>query len=281
MNIIEEIKGSVYNKSYYQSVVSERTFKSSFRYLLKLILLVSLVAMIIFITKIPSLSKLVKENVAIGVNNYPEDLTVAFKDGTATVNRPEPYLIKFPQEWMETQKNSQNKIENLVVVNTQDAFSVEAFYKYSTVALITKNELVMIKGNDSLEVTPISKIGNIEVTKSFLLEKQSELIKLLPIFYVTMPLGVYIVSFAGIFVGTIFILLIYACVVWLVSRIKKLNLSYKKSYQVAIHIMTIFILIELILMLSGVQYSLPIKMVLFALIAYIKLPDSPTAEVVS
>lgn len=281
MNIIEEIKGSIYNKSYYQSVISERNFKSSFKYLSRLILLVSLVAMIVFITKIPSLSNLVKENVAIGVNNYPEDLIITFKDGAASVNKPEPYVMKFPEEWIATQKNAQKKVENLVVINTKDPFSVEAFYKYSTVALITKNELVMIKGNDSLEVTPISKIGDIEITKLFLLEKQSKLIELLPVFYFTMPLGVYLVSFIGIFIGTLFVLLVYACIIWSISRIKKLNLSYKKSYQVAMHIMTVMIILELLLILSGAQYSFLIKMIIFALIAYINLPDSPKAEVVS
>lgn len=281
MNIFKEIKSSVLDKEYYQSIISERSFRSSLRYLSKLLLLISLVTVLAFIVKMPSISSLIKENVSKIVTNYPEDLTITFKDGIASINKPEPYSMRLPEDWIDSQDTKSGKIENLLVINTKEPFTTDAFFKYSTVALITKNELILIKDKSSLQVTPISKIGEIDITKNLLLEKETKLLDILPIFYFIVPPGVFALSFIGIFIGTIFMLLIYSIIVWIIARFKKVNLSYKKSYQVGIHVATLLIFLELLSILLGIHYLLIIKIIIFSLITYINLPDSPSIKVVS
>jgi hypothetical protein len=281
MNIFQEIKSSVLDKAYYQKIISERSFKSSLRYLAKLILLVSLVTTLVFIAKMPSMVSFVKDNISKVVTNYPEDLIITLKSGNASINKPEPYKMKLPQEWLDMQDSKSDKIENLLVVNTKEPFSTEEFFKYSTVGLITKNDLVLIKDKNSLQVTPISKIGDIEITKKLILEKESKLFEIIPIFYFIVPPGVFALSFVGVFIGTVFMLLIYALIVWIIAKFKKVKLSYKKSYQVGIHVATLLIFLELLSIVFGIGYPLIVKIIIFSLIAYINLPDSPNTEVVS
>ena len=127
MNIFKEIKSSVLDKEYYQSIISERSFRSSLRYLSKLLLLISLVTVLAFIVKMPSISSLIKENVSKIVTNYPEDLTITFKDGIASINKPEPYSMRLPEDWIDSQDTKSGKIENLLVINTKEPFTTDAF----------------------------------------------------------------------------------------------------------------------------------------------------------
>jgi hypothetical protein len=76
-------------------------------------------------------------------------------------------------------------------------------------------------------------------------------------------------------------LLIYALIVWIIAKFKKVKLSYKKSYQVGIHVATLLIFLELLSIVFGIGYPLIVKIIIFSLIAYINLPDSPNTEVVS
>ncbi len=273
MKIIKEIRDSIYSKTYYQFVISKKDFKSSLSYLYKLVLIISIITTIAFIVKIPSISTYFKNTISKIVNDYPEDLLINFKDGVASINKPEPYEIPLPNDLISKQSDESGKIENLIVVNTKESFSTNTFLEYSTFALITKTDLVMVKDRNSLQITPLSKIGNAEITKDFLIKTESKILKILPYLYFVIPLGLLLLSFIGILIGTAFMLLMYALVVWIIAKVKKVDLSYKKSYQVGIHIATSLVIIEIFTILIGINYPPIYKIIIFAIITFINLPS--------
>lgn len=282
MNIFIEIKDSVYNPTYYQSVISDRSFRSSMKYLAKVILLISLVMTLIFIVSIPIFSKTIKEGITSGIASYPDDLVLSIKGGTASINKPEPYMMRLPQAWIDSQSTKSPKIENFVTINTKDPFNSNTFYSYNSLVLITKNEIVNRKdSNGSIQITPLSKVSNIDITKVFLLGKQTQLLKILPILYVVLPILLYIVSFIGIFIGTMFMVLIYALVILIVAKIKKLDLSYKKSYQVGMHLVTLLLFIGLLSTFIGFPNSFLLKIILIGLLAYANFNEMSKPEVIA
>jgi len=283
MNIFTQIKNSVYNKEYYQSTVLNQPLGVSIKYLMKLSLLLALVGSIIFSISLPHLFSSAKSTVTSLATDYPEDLIVTFKDGNASINKPEPYFVKIPDSLREIddskQLNVENRIENLIVINTTEAFSINKFKEYNTASLLTKTELISMQSNNGeIKITPISKLGNVEITKSWILDKESIFMKALP-WIVSLIIPVIFVGISiGIFVGTLMMLLFSALIVWIILKIKKVNISYKKSYQVALHASTIILIISIFGKYLGPFNNFSVNLLIFVVIIIINFSGYPKSE---
>ncbi|HEY5587926.1 MAG TPA: DUF1189 family protein [Candidatus Paceibacterota bacterium] len=243
MKIFTEIKNSIYNKKYYNTTVLNQSLRTSIKYLAKLSLLVAIIGVVIFAISIPFLSSTIKKSASSFVSSYPDDLVVSIKDGNASVNRTEPYMVKVPNDLINTDNSNSLKIENLVTINTTEPFTIDKFHQYSTLSLLTKKELVLMQSNKGeVKVMSLSDLGNIELTKTYVLEKEVLLNKILPwIMAILIPV-LYVGMSLGIFIGTIIILFFYAAIVWFVLKIKGIKVSYKKAYQIALHASTLLII---------------------------------------
>lgn len=245
MNIFIQIKNSVYNKEYYKSVVSTESFGQSLKYLVKVCLLISLLGVVIMTCFIPSVSNKIKSGMSSALASYPDGLVVSIKDGNASVNQPEPYLVKMPASMTNTSDPNAIKIVNILTINTSEPFNLDKFKEYSTISLLTKKELVVIDGNKGeMKILPLSSFGNVEINKAWLFDKEAYLIKIIP----GLAIFVLAMAFIGIFVvgliGTLIILLFSAFIAWIILKIKGIKVSYKKSYQIALHASTLILIIS-------------------------------------
>ncbi|MCX6754420.1 MAG: DUF1189 family protein [Candidatus Nomurabacteria bacterium] len=239
MKIFKQIKSSIYDKHYYKNIVLNETFKESLKYLLKLSLVVALLGVIVFSFSVPAISKTIKRGVSSFVAGYPDDLAVSIKDGHATVNKPEPYVVKMPDNLINSNDLKALEINNLIAINTKEPFNINKFHSYSAVSLLTNTELVLIQAErGAVKILPLSNMGNIEITKTLVLEKEIYINKILPWIMAFMVPFVYIILFIVIFISTIMLLFFYAVTVWVLLKLKGIKLSYLKSYQVAIHAST-------------------------------------------
>ena len=282
MSIFTQIKNSIYNKDYYKNVVLNETPKESIKYLAKLVLLVALLATIMFAFILPPIFKIVKIGVSSVATNYPDELVLSIKNGEASINQPEPYIIKTPSYLINLNKSEKPLPENLVVINTTEPFDLNIFRESKTSSLMTKTEIAFIQpDNDEMRILPLYKFGNIEINKNWILNKQSLIVELLPwVMIMSIPV-IYIGVFVGIFVGMLIALFLYALIVFLIFKIKKLDVSYKKSYQVALHASTLIIFLSLFTTTLG-SMGFFMRMIILIVIIFLNFSENsvpkPTAD---
>ena len=279
MNIFIQIKNSIYNKEYYQSTVLNQSLRSSVKYLAKLSLLVALLGCVVFSVALPRLIVKAKGAITSTVDEYPNDLIVTLKDGNVSINKPEPYIVKVPESLSKPTDSNSPKIENLIVINTTEPFSLDKFKSYATYILITKTEVVSMQSkNGEIKISSLDKLGNLEITKSWVMEKEAVLMKILPsiisIIVVLMFIGISI----GLFVATLIALLFSAIIVWLIFKIKKTEITYKKSYQVALHASTIILIICIFNSYLGFFGNSFFKLLIFVILIIINFDGYKTIK---
>ncbi len=276
MNIFHQIKNSVYGKDYYKDTVLNESVNQSIKYLAKLSLLVSLLGIVIITCFIPSTVLKIKGVISVAVSNYPDDLVVTIDKGLASINQPEPYFIKIPVSLNNTKSNQAVKFDNLVTLNTSEPFSIEKFKEYSTLILLTKKEFISMDNSaGGLKITSIASFPNVTISKTWLHEKENYLIKMMPVFAIVILAFLYLGLFLMMFVGTLIILFFYALVVWGLFKLNKNEVSYKKSYQIALHAATITLIVTLIGLFIQPINNAWLKVVILIIIIYLNFFKFP------
>ena len=167
-NWFNTFKLSVTKPSEYRKL-SERTFWSGYWYLFLLIFLGVLINTVLFSTEvvrsIPKVKSQLPQVKTQMKNAYPAELVVNIKNGEASTNVQEPYVISL-QEVLPQLTEDENA--NLLVIDSQA--SVENYLKYKSLFLLTKNSLAYPNSNNSrvgsYEVFPLS-----EIKDSFTIDK--------------------------------------------------------------------------------------------------------------
>lgn len=269
MNIFKQIKNSVYNKEYYKSTVLVESTKSSVKYLLKISALIALIASIIFAIASPFIFKAMKGEISSVVAGYPNDLVISIKDGNASINQPEPYIIKVPLS-MATSSVSENnpKVNNLIVINTSEPFSIDKFKEYSTLSLLTKNNIAMMSNNGEIKIMSLSEFGNVDISKTWLEQKANKTHQVLPWLLVGMAVLVYLGIFIFEIISSLIIILLYALVVWGFLKNKGIEVTYGRAYQVAIHASTLALIMGSIGNIIKPLDNLFLKLIVVGIVAY-------------
>lgn len=261
MNIFKQIKNSVYGPEYYKNIVASTKLRSSIKYFAKFSLLIATLFVVVAVVTWPLVSKLANKGLDSMVALYPSDLEINIKKGEASINKPEPYFIK-----------SADGTESLAVINTKEDFSISKFRSYGVPFMLTKTELVGIKdeGTGQLQIMPLPK-DDIKINQALVLDGQKWLIEKMPMIFIWVLVIGFMVLFLTIFSGTLFLNLIYAFGIWIMFKVLKNDLSYKKSYQVGIHAVTFVTLISLVTFFGIFKFldGFFIKLLLILVVVYI------------
>lgn len=283
MKIFTEIKNSIGNKEYYRALPTNETLGSSIKYLAKICLLASLLAVIVFMVGIPVMTKTFKGAMSEAVANFPDDLVVTIQNGTASVNRPEPYIVPLSlTAQIKALKDGSINHENIVVIDTTKQFSVDQFNAFSTNVWVTKTELAVAKeSTGEIRIIPLSKFGDHEITKPWILKIESLIIKYLPLIFIVLAVMFYIGLFISLFVGNIIGLFIYAFVIWLMAKIKKVELSYKNSYKIGAHAITLLLALKMLSMIGFLSFldNFILKLIILIAVVYINFFSTPKISV--
>lgn len=235
MNFFQKIYKSIYAPSFYQELLG-RPFSFSLKYFYLLTLILVLFVTVVFsLSLIPNINAFLKEFGPKILEAYPQELVITIKNGKASINVPEPYTIKFP----DILGGNEDKIsKNLLIINTKTPFSLQEFRSYDTTALLTENELVFHGDKGDIRIQPLDQVPDTEITKSFI----ESLIKAVePFMKYAAPLFA-VMMFVGFFIFyhvNLLYLLFAALLIWIMAKIKKFPIGYKKSYQISIHAMTL------------------------------------------
>ena len=254
MKFFKNIKNSIYNPDYYNSLIA-KPFSSSLKYFLLFILLLALLTTIILsFTAIPKIKFFIDTMSKEILRYYPDELEIVIKKGKISTNVQEPYFIK-------TSSDSKNiLIENILVINTKAPFSLENFKDYKTACLLTEENLVCYDENQTIKIRPLANVPDFKLNEPIV---SSFLTKIQPFFKLFYPLFI-LVFFMVIFIASLWrmiYLFFGALLIWLVAKVRKVDIGYKKSYQIGLYLMTTpFLtdfLIKYVLKPLGVPLNIP------------------------
>jgi hypothetical protein len=280
MNIFIQIKNSIYNKDYYQNTIFNESLKTSIKYLAKLCLLIALAGLIIFSFSMPNIAKEIKNFVSAVAQGYPQDLIISLNKGEVSTNKEEPFFMAVPENiFKKEDKTSDLYKENLIVIDTKNNYSLEKFNEYSTFFLLAKKELITIKGNGGIEALPLSKYKDIEINKSYVIETEGVIInKYLPLINIFVFPLVFFALFIGSFIGSLIVSFWYALLVLMISKIKKIDLSYRKSYQYALHAITLISILGLFTKFVPVLNNILLKSFIIMVIIFLNFHHQEKKE---
>lgn len=279
MKLIWEIRASIYNQGYYQSL-RKKPFLYSLKYYLTLALLLSFVAAFVFLfTLMPVVRPFVDGFGSKILNDYPEDLRVVIKKGQVSTNVAEPYFIKVPEEISQEIEAVNPGVENLFVVDTQSQPTSEQIRHYKTLILLTKESVVYYDRN-KIAIQSLGKVADFTLDKGVVSSFLEKIQPYLKFFFPIIVVFVFLIVFTGAILNLLYLVLI-ALLIWLIARARKIEIGYKKAYQIGLHLMTLALVVDVVLLMFTprlrVLFLFTAITVVAAIINLKKLPDTEGA----
>ncbi len=259
MKFAQEIRNNIYNPGYYQELLT-KPFSYSLKYFFTLAILVALVSGIVFLFSVgPGAQSFLNTAGGKILDYYPAELQIVITKGHVSTNVSEPYFMKLPQELkdnMAAQSNAPQDTENLLVIDTKSAFTVDQFKSYRTLVLLTGDTLIHYDKNGIITVQPLDQISNFTLNKDKI---SSFLAKVRPYFgfvYPVIAVGAFIFAFFAV-TFNLFYLVFAALFIWGIARMKRLPIGYKKSHQLGLHLITFALLFDTLLFLALPSFHVP------------------------
>lgn len=189
------------------------------------------------------------------VNFYPEDLVITVKDGEIFINQPEPYFVELPGDLNNFEREDGSYPRYLVVFDSLGELS--DLETYNTIVLVNRKN-ILVKESNSIEVYPLKDAPDTEITKEKFVEgymKVDAFIKVLPYLVLVIVVVFSLIYYFGFRLVYLFLV---GFVLYLIGKnIKNQNLEYKKYYMVAIHAMTMPLLVEVLTSVLSINMPIP------------------------
>lgn len=251
-------QNSLLDFNYYKDI-AKASFWFSFKYLLFLLVCLSLVRSVQLGMRYSKVKNKIPSYISLGRNEliklYPKELELRISNGKLFTNVKEPYFIEFPK----ILGNSEGK--HLAVIDTKGV--ADNYPKYNTIILATRNALVY----------PDKQQGNISSTKMYYFSEvkrslyidyslYSKLIQSMDPFMAKLPvyidklviIGLFLFPFfGGLFwlFGVLFGLLFLTLLVWIMEKILKISFGYKTLFRLGMHGITWSVLFTFLLELTN------------------------------
>ncbi len=279
MKLIENFKKSIYSPEFYKDLQS-KPLSFSIKYFYSLVLVLAVVfTFFISLVAIPLVSDFIKNVGPEFLAVYPEGLTLEIKKGEVSVNQPEPIILPLPENAKSSIDSTADfKPVNLLVIDTQDQAIGQILEKHQSLAFLSKNQIIFGQPKD-FRVISLDDRMTFTVTKqklsSFIKDLQDLAVWLSPI----IVFGIFIFSLFYLSLNLIYFFL-GAILVWALAKIKKINLTYRQSYQVALHAFSLSLILESLsfFLLPGIQFLPTLVMVVIVWIN-LKNPAIPDAQI--
>lgn len=222
---------------------------------------------VIFVKFLPTTKTLVEKGNRLA-EYYPQELEILIKDGKVSTNTGEPYFIELPKE-AKSEIDSEKVLENILVIDTKNKFSLEEFNNYKTVALLTADSFVYENQQDGVVIKQLKDIKDFKLNSSIV---NGCVNKIKPYFILLYPL-VALAILLGVFMvlATKLIYLFFGgLVLWILFKVMNAKIGYKKSYQLGLHLLTLPVIFESIMMVIPFEIPIPflftILLIILALI---------------
>lgn len=265
---------SCLSSKYYAHVLKAR-FSFSLLYLAVLLLIVSFVQAIVFLTPVLIINVGLISSLPTTLRSeletfYPSDLVVTIEDGRLRTNVEEPYIINVPSLENET-------FPNFLTIDT--TASIEDFPQYNTAILVTETAIAYTEeygspnGDDEsasytldptayqYSVQSLAQVENVTLTREGydqILTQLTPYLKYIPVFIIVFSLVLILVvpfflaSFSLLW--QLFYLGFMSLVLWVIAKILGKQLKLGQLYQLGIHGLTLPIVITTVVSFFGLNY---------------------------
>lgn len=240
---------------YYVEIVKAK-FSFSFKYFFFYFFLYTLAVMayLIPVVFLP-MDKVVRKLPDTILETYPADLTITVKNGQVSTNVHEPYFIPFPQN-IYPFKNLNLSRFNLLTIDTKA--QVTDILKHNTLVLLTKDSVSLMGEDGKITTYPLRGMNDAVINKLVVF---SIVQAFAPYLKFVVPVLVFL-SFLMLLIliplGSMFYLLLFSILTWIIGKLMGLPLGYGKYYQIGLHVVPIWITLEGIMVLFGFRIVTPL-----------------------
>lgn len=241
---------------YYKEIL-KTPFEFSIKYYAVLVIIAALITSAgTYFIEGPKIKAVVDDTLQQIENTYPEELVLTVKDGGWEVNQPLPLVIPIPEtykqrEEQQTENEEEMKFENLIVLDKEG--EIGDLEEYKTIILINEKN-ILVKEAGEPGVYPIKDVPDTTLDHSKLIGALGNVRKisgyLLPLFIVLPVFAgsmVYYTLFRGVY------LLFVGLILFLVGKATKVNTSYRNSFRIALHAMTLSVIFETVVWMLNLQ----------------------------
>lgn len=237
MQIFKTIAHSVYGPDFYQNI-KKRSFAQALGYSFFIMFIAILLGALILGVQFAQEVSFKPGQIEEGITElYPDELELTFENGLLSTNVEEPYMVTIGESLGELFDVESDF--NLVVIDTNTAFSAEQFYAYETVAWLGK-DAVHALDDQNLQTIPYGEADGFTLDEM----KVAEFAETASNF--VLPLALGILFFGSVFgllfltAGRLFMNLFFGLIVFLVCKAKKIDWDYGTSYIASLHMLTLY-----------------------------------------
>jgi len=269
-SVFKTFHTSFYNPAFYSSV-ADLPLKDALRYYIRLGLILSFVTTVALgLLLAPRGVRFVKEDAPVLVMEYyPAELAIQVKDGEASTNVTEPYII--PARGAMKTVFAEKNLENVLVIDTKNERTPTTFESYKTFVLLTKHEIVTRGDYEQGIPQKLPPTGEYTIDQETLLvwvrNIQTSLIYIVPL-GILMTFGVVFVSY----LGYLLLLFLFAGIVFFLAKIRHMALSYAGAYKISLYAVVPGLVLKSALNASGI-FSVPayLTLLVFLLIVFLNV----------
>lgn len=276
---------SITNPSYYADVLKV-DFWFSFKYLLLLLFIISLVPSIslssYLIKKLPDIDKVTKQGLNTIKQIYPSDLSLTIIKGKLYTNVKEPYYIDSIEGFEKSLQGS--NYNHLITIDTQGI--IDDYPKYKTVILVTQDGIIYPSKSTSNKHTQPQVFFFNQIKQNFTFNKRVYIemvskiepyvayVKSLVIFII---LSLFLIApfLTSLFflLGKLIQLLYLSLISLILSKLMKVGLEYKEVYRLSMHAITTPILLVAVLntLALKIQFSYTLCYLVYMVVVFSRL----------
>lgn len=224
---------SLTEPQYYRDVL-EAKFSFSLKYFLFFYFLLALVTSVFFwVQDVPGIRTTAQDVIHQLTTDYPNDLVLKLENGTLVVEGvDQPVIVPFPNALSDIKSDS--GFEHLAAIDTTTQIAAE-----NTFLTFTQNEVILRNPDGTKQSYPFESFSEsitIDRNTIQLITSASQSYIDLVIRY--LPFGLFLILAIFQTLGSLFSLLIYSMLTYVVSGLIRRQLTYKKAFQLGLHTIT-------------------------------------------
>lgn len=238
------LKNTFTNPSYYATIL-KAPFSFSLKFFLVYQVLFALITVVIFgFVALKPFSTLVNNAPAILIESYPPRLEVTVKNGEVSTNVKEPYAIPlrsvekvYDKYTKDVKGAASDNITNLVVIDTKGR--IEDFRSYQTVMLVTKRHITTLDDNGKIQTMELNNVSNLVINKKVVEKFADQVRPFLGYVIPTLSMLLFLFIFLFFTTGRLMYLIFGAACLLVSAKLMSYPLTYKKSYQMGLHLVVV------------------------------------------
>lgn len=283
INLPHLFRQSVYSPEFYRSLL-HRPFSFSLKYFFALATALALaLALLSVITTFPSLYRIARDFGPGFARLFPDEMRIEIRNGEVSTNVEQPFFIPIPPEL-----EAEGQPSNMIVINTEEPFSTGRFDELNTLSLLTKTEFAWRDNDNRIRIQPIEIAAGVLDKPTIngwaeglerALRWSAPLLAAGAVLFMFILISVVLsVQLLYLFLGAVFVMFI--------GRLRGMRLSYKKSYQIGIHAISLGVLFSALMWLGAPQNpfiftGLLVLTVWLNLVPPTPVPEAPASEEIS